>query len=354
MNIISRYFDFKKKALISYAKLLLGEDENGERYIQEFIQTFIETYYYHILNTYYENAVNKYNDKIIIKEIKGKMLELLEDIKDKEKVQEEKQLIAKCYKLSFVSIIICLSSFSECYLVDEYKQALIELLSNNKSVDTSNSELLGRLASLLKKNMDKERKFFANLKTEEFRVFHTPYKESKENYKVSLEYYVDQLEKNYTRQVLDKNFNSTLVALDKFKTTISLMNVELLKMILSDGKMHYYFIDLPLEVFDNREELESIISWVDNIRIKERVVFIVNYNEYVSKKSFFKNLTDYSFAICIDLSRTIVIEKRLAEIEGFDLFGYVIIDGVKKENRQLVENYVIKGKEMFMNELNMM
>lgn len=354
MNIISKYFDFKKKSLVSYAMLLLGEEGNGKRYIEAFIETFIDTYYYHILNTYYENAVSKYNDKIIIKEIKGKMLELLDEIKDKDSIKEEKQLIAKCYKLSFVSIVICLNSFSSCHLVDEYKTSLKELLNNNKSIDVNNNELMSSLASLLKKNTDKERKFFTNLKSPEFQVFFAPYKESKENYKVSLEYSIDQLEKNYTRQVLDKNFGSDVVALNRLKVTISNLNYRLLKMILSNEKMHYYFVDLPLGIIKDREELEDIISSVDNIRIKERVVFVVNYNEYINNKSLFKNLGDYSFAICIDLSRTIVIEKRLAELETFDLFGYILIDGVKKENRHLVENYVIKGKEMFMNELNMM
>ena len=103
-----------------------------------------------------------------------------------------------------------------------------------------------------------------------------------------------------------------------------------------------------------KEELEEFVMRFDNQRIKDNVVFIVNYNDYTSNKTMFKNLKDFKFALIIDLSRTIVIDKKLAEIEGYDIFSYVIINGLKKEDHQLVENYVIKGKEMFMNELNMM
>ena len=95
-------------------------------------------------------------------------------------------------------------------------------------------------------------------------------------------------------------------------------------------------------------------TFFDNQRTKDNVVFIVNYNDYTSNKTMFKNLKDFKFALIIDLSRTIVIDKKLAEIEGYDIFSYVIINGLKKEDHQLVENYIIKGKEMFMNELNMM
>ena len=87
-----------------------------------------------------------------------------------------------------------------------------------------------------------------------------------------------------------------------------------------------------------KEELEDLITRFDNPRVKENVIFIINYNDYTSNKTMFKAL----------------IDKKLAEIEGYDLFKYVIINGLKKEDHQLVENYVIKGKEMFMNELNMM
>ena len=103
-----------------------------------------------------------------------------------------------------------------------------------------------------------------------------------------------------------------------------------------------------------KEELEELVMRFNNPRIKDNVVFIVNYNDYTSNKSMFKNLKEFKFALIIDLSRTIVIDKKRAEIEGYDIFSYVIINGLKKEDHQLVENYIIPGKEMFMNELNMM
>ena len=74
----------------------------------------------------------------------------------------------------------------------------------------------------------------------------------------------------------------------------------------------------------------------------------------MSHKTLFKNLGEYKFALLTDLSRTIVIDKRLAEIEGYDVFKYIIINGMKKEDHQLIENYIMKDKVMFMNELNIM
>jgi hypothetical protein len=115
-----------------------------------------------------------------------------------------------------------------------------------------------------------------------------------------------------------------------------------------------YFIECPLSKIDKRENLEKIVTSFSNQRVKDNVVFIINYNDYISNKTLFKNLNDYKFALLIDLSRTIVIDKKLAEIEGYDIYDYVIINGVKKEDYKLVENYNMKNKIILMNELNMM
>ena len=120
--------------------------------------------------------------------------------------------------------------------------------------------------------------------------------------------------------------------------------------VLNHVQLKNYFIDLPL-VDIKKKNLEELINSFSNPKIKDNIVFVINYNDYVSNKSLFKGFDKYKFAILVDFSKVISIEKRLTEIEEFDLFRYIIVDGVKSKDYQFVENFVIKGKEKFTNEL---
>lgn len=352
MNIIGTYFDFKTRCLIKYGEVFFEEDKKTDKYLKEFIKTYIDTYYNHILNTYYEDKVTKYNDKIILKELKGKKLELIDDLENKD--SDEVKLINRSYDYSCLAITIDTISFKRCNKIVDFKNTLRNVLNENKQkVEVTNSKL-DKLSNLVKENTIKERKFFAGLKDDSFKVNFYSYRDTKDKYLASLDYDIPQLEKNYTRDIIEKNYKSEIVELNKTLATINLVSANMLRRIITNYEISNYFIELPLSSINTKEELEEIVNSFSNPRVKENIVFIINYNEYINHKSMFKNLTDFKFAICVDFSRMIVIEKRLAEIENFDLFKYVIIDGVKKEDRQLIENYVIKGKEMFMNELSMM
>ncbi len=74
MNLIKDYFEFKKKNLINYASVFIDENSNTLEYLGKYIDTYIDTFYYHILNTYYDETVKKFDGKIIIKELKVKKL----------------------------------------------------------------------------------------------------------------------------------------------------------------------------------------------------------------------------------------------------------------------------------------
>lgn len=358
MEIINRYFAFKKKSLLEYVSVFFDGKEKAKQYLSAYIDTYINAYYFHILDTYYEEEVTVFDDKIIMKEIKAKQLELIDDatnqIEEEQYQKKAIELIKECYRYCFVAIIIDLTNYTCCNKLSEFKDLLKENLINNKRLIENNDEILEKLSILVKDNITKERKFFIGLRNDTFNINYYSYRNSNKNYLVELEYDIEQLQKNYTQNILDKNYKNEKIALDKFIATTNLVAIDLLNKIMRNKIIKNYFIECPLGSIKKREDLEEIIKNFDNPRTKEKVIFIINYNDYTSNKTMFKNLKEYKFALMIDLSRTIVIDKKLAEIEGYDLFSYIIINGLKKEDHQLVENYVIKGKEMFMNELNMM
>ncbi len=350
MNLINDYFNFKKKNLIHYATVFVDNKENTLEYLGKFIDTYIDTCYYHILTTYYDETVNKFNGKIIIKELKGKKLEIVDELDAEHK--NDLSLVDRCYKYSFIAVIIDRIHFDNVTRVDEFKTILKNILVDEKKLIKEDNVILNKLATLVKDAVLKERKLFSSLTNENFKVQFYRYKNSKTYNKVSLDYTIELLSKSYNVDVVDKIYKGDKIKLLKFETLMNLLSLEMLNKLLKEEVIDYYFVDVPIGEIKDRKEFERYVHFFDNNRLKNNIVFVIHYNEYIQNKSMFKNLNEFTFAICIDLTRTIVIDKRLAEIESFELFHYVIIDGVKKENLPLVENYVIKGKVMFMNELS--
>ena len=357
MGIIDKYFEFKKNVLFSYNEIFFNNEKNIDKYLLSFIETYINTYYFHILDTYYEEEVSSFDDKIMIKELQGKKLELIDEI-DKDLTEEEKdvqkRLIDRCYRMTFISIIIDLTNYTYCNKISDFRDTLKQILVDNKKLIETNDELLEKLSILVKDNILKERKFFLGLKNDTFDIAYYSYKDSNTNFLVELNYQIDQLEKNYTKKVLAKNYNSPKISYEKLVATTNLVQIDLLNRILRNKKINHYFINCPLEHIHKKEMLEEVVLPFSNTRVKDNVVFIVNYNDYVSNKSLFKNLKEFKFALLVDLTRTMALDKKLDEIDSYEIFSYVLINGIKKSDYQLVENYIMHGKEMFMNELNMM
>ena len=357
MDIINKYFEFKKDNLLKYAEIFFDSNSSSKKYLLAFIETYINTYYFHIIDTYYEEEPSVYNDKVIIKEIKGKRVELIEELNKIEDAREKKKefdIIDKCYKYCFISIIIDLTSFTYCNKLNDFREHIRKILIDNKNLIEENDEILEKLSVLVKDNITKERKFFVGLRNDTFSINYYSYLNSRENLLVELNYKILQLERNYSQRVLDKNYKSDKICLEKLIATSNLVQIDLLNRIIRNKPIHHYFIEMPLTHIHKKEDLEKIVMAYDNPRTKDNVVFIIEYNDYTSNKSLFKNVKDFKFALLVDLSRTIIMDKKLAEIDSYDVFNYVIINGLKKEDSQLVENYIMKDKEMFMNELNMM
>lgn len=348
MDIVNKYFNYKKKSLTEYVNITYLDNKAAKEYIEAFLDTYINTYYYHYLDAYYEKPVTNINQGIIIKEMQAKKLELSIAVSaDKTKMD----LINYSYSNVLIAVMIDLLDLSYLNKIQDFKDALQSSLVINSGLTQITDDMIDKLGTLVKENVLKERKFFSELKNDSFYIKYYNYISDINNCKVSLEYNIEQLEKNYRKTVLDKNYEDNRLSLERLKTTINLFSTDLLYKILSNKPLKNYFIDLPLFGIKKKKDLEELISSFDNPKVKDNIVFIINYNDYISNKSLFKGLNKYKFAILVDFSKVISIEKRLTEIEEFDLFRYVIVDGVKSKDYQFVENFVIKGKEKFTNEL---
>ena len=61
MDIINKYFEFKKDNLLRYAEIFFDSNSCAKKYLLAFIETYINTYYFHIIDTYYEEEPSVYS-----------------------------------------------------------------------------------------------------------------------------------------------------------------------------------------------------------------------------------------------------------------------------------------------------
>lgn len=345
MNIIDKYFDFKKRNLINYGSLLLDPNTNN-KYLSDFMDTYIATYYYHSLEAYYDKAVINYGHSVVVKEMQAKKIELLTYSKE-----EEHQHISNCYRISFIAIIIDSINFTDVTKIADFKDILRKILITKSKFKIITEDILDKLSNMVKDNVLKERKFFNNMVSDNFNIAYYKYASSTNYYKVDLNYHLEQLENQYRFVILDKNFHSDEVSINRLNVLMNLFSMDLIDLILEKNDLSTYFIEIPMTNIKKRSELEELVGRFSNPVVKSHIVYVIKYSDYNQKKTMFKNLGDYNFALLVDFSKAMSVEKRMEDIEKMNLFRYVLVSGVKKNDTQFVASYEIPGKEKFSNEV---
>lgn len=342
MDLIRAYIDFKTKSFLDLVNVMTDDfsSEFSTDVLSKYIDTYIQTYYFHSLQTLNNEDVKKYGISTIIKEFDGKRLEILFETKD---VDKDKELIIdKAYDYILACVRLQLSSLE----YDECKQALDDVRLNCEIDD---------IISFCKKNYEKEEKFLSELNFDYFELEYYNYRGMEDKYLVSLESHIKQLDVNYSKNSINKNFNRDELAYDKLKTLMGMLSADLLKKIIKSEPVDYYFVHVAGSLLDD-ERLVSIFNMMTNPYIREHIVFVINYNDYINHKRILNYLdVDYSLATNVDMSHINNIENKIENVENIKMFDYILLDKVKQKDYEAILKYdSLTGKEIFINELERM
>jgi len=348
MNILNNYIDFKKKCIYDYVNILVNKIKNefSKKVVDEFISTYIQTYYFHHLQTL-EN-IDNYDFKVILDEFEGKELEIIYELDSNIDKQKATTLTKKLKNIVLLSIKI--DKLNKNLKKEELKEELKTILSNYKIEEVIIEELVKQIIL----NNTKENKFLKTIELEDFKLEYNLYKNQNNKYQVKLKNNIKQLKSNYNEKSIVKNFDSEKLGKKKFLITINLLNIEILYKIMNSEEIDYYFIEIPGYLLDDKEEIIKILNTIDNPYINNHIVFLLNYNYYLNHKKIL-NLIDikYSFAAYLDISHIRNVEEKIEDVESIKIFDYVVIDKIKNKDYELVCKYEsVTGKEIFINEID--
>lgn len=335
-NFINVYMDYKVNCLIRIGIFFYKKDNSFiKKVFRGYFYTYIDNYYYKIFNTIDEE---NFSLKNLRKEFDGIMLEMLDDYKEYELIddshtyQENCNLIRKLNSFCYEIVRLDLLKYSS---KEDINHEVLEFIQNNKLLSSYVSSPLSELISIVKESytnynklLEFDDQYFILEKREFENNSNISFWELVPNIKV-LDVYRDSL----VRRVYQEN---KLLKL-KMKCLIKKISIHLLKCVLNREDINPIIIKFD-SIFISRGSIdEDLLTLMDNPLFQKYVVLGVDFSSYQNQKSAF--LADYQFACIQDFTHINDVYQKTDSIYKEGIFSYLIVEDCKYRDRDYFLDY---------------
>lgn len=331
-NLVVTYMNYKIKCLLKYGLLIMhSTDEFLSECLNNYLKTYVNNYYYLIFDTVNSKV---YDDEVMIDEIEGKRLEMLDELSNYELIDSNEEYKNKKNYINNSSKIIP-------FLIK------LDLLRFNDREDANNSirtlvdeddfvkEMVGtdilKLISLVIDNNKVLNNFFERKDTY-FSLDYLLFKDVNNYVKVVINNDVKVLQDNYKVSLIERCYRDNKIQFEK----VYLLGIKFIKQLLLDiynEKLLYdkYFILIPEIIFEDKKDMTRFFDLFDNPLIKRYVVLGIVSDNYYSNQAFIRK---YNFSIaCIqDFSHINDVSTKLTNLDNSNLFDYILVDSFKDKD----------------------
>lgn len=299
LDIITEYINYYKKNLDKIAKLSLGKYYSKSDF-SILLDTFINVKFYDSLERKSNNGyfnVKSYIRHTISKlkkenEVSDNALHIYEQIINLEQDKEvEKDFINSVKKFQ-----------KEMDLTENHEKEITEILNDIK-------------------NKSKEMLIVFDSKDFSCEIDKTNIKDA---FIVDLKYWF-KIPRLYSDYAIQNVYNTGIINEDRLMVEYSLISKKLLDDIKEYNYSSNYIVDFACTLFEKETKLKKIIGIISNEICKERLVFKLKFNDFVTyKDNILKMINNgYNFAIFIDEDYKDSIEyKKIIS----SVFKYIIIE----------------------------
>ena len=342
-NLINIYMDYKTDCLIQYGLVIYNKNNKFIKNVfRAYFKTYIDNYYYDTFNTIDDGS--RANLKNLDKEFDGCMEELLYDYQDYELVvsnHEYSTNVSIIKELRDISYEVCRIDRLEYKDKDDIVNVVSLFVKDNKLINKLIEDRCLKLVSLIKKSYDKVNKVL-NYKDEYFNITFKKFV-GKDNYKyVELDYNIGILN-NYRNGLVRKNYKNDEYDFFKFELIMKKISIDIIK---NNGKKFdtLYFVNIKDSFVSRDKIINKVYELIDNPLIRKHVVFLVNYNTYLSHENAFS--LDYLFGCIQDFSHINDIYKKTDNIYTLGMFNYLVVSDCKYKDRDYFLEYDKEGIEV--------
>ena len=321
-NIMNEYIKITKNNMNQYMKLLI---EN--RYIKNLSDSFIDIYteirYYGLIEVKKGLTVK---NKISMELRKNR--ELL--------VQENPDKIKNIDLIyAFLDSCISLNETSEDNLENEIQQ----IITLRKQFAFQENLYLSNEIKKLYKECDKQRKELLK-STESEKFFLKYYTLKTSNFKkVKLKHNL-KFPAIYSRDSINKAFNSGITAEDKLFVEYYLITAQIIKDIQNAIYRKMYLVEFTETILEKSQKLIRLLEIINHPSIQDRAIINITYNSFSKYKDKIYELLrkGFKFAITIDEA----FEINDANMQRLTLFQYIFVNS-EWEQYESFKRYKLKN-----------
>lgn len=318
-NLMSEYVKIVKSNMSKYIKSFV-DNKYVKSISDEFIDTYTEIRYYGLIEVKKGFTVkNK-----ILTELRKKKDELLADNPEKQKNIE--------IIYAFIDCAISLNEIEDKNIDEEIKQIVI--LRKEHLSKAKDEKYIEDIHSLVK-NCEKEKEKLLKLaKTEKFNLKFSNCKISNLK-RVKLKYNL-KFPAIYSKDAIEKAFNTGIIAEDKIFVEYNLIAAQIIKDVQDGIYRKQYIVEFPDSILEKNQKLLRLLEILNHPSIQDRVMIELNYSAFVKNKEKIYELlkNGYKFALLLDDS----FEISASEMQRLSMFQYVLVSRKHKCYDELVKN----------------
>lgn len=339
-NLVTIYMNYKISRLVEYGMLIMhSSDLFLKEVLEKYLKNYVNSCYYFIFDTVNSKI---YNEKIMLEEIEGKRLEILDELSNYELIDSNDLYTRKCGYINTSSKIIPflinidLLRFND---KDELNVKLSELIDKNSFIKNLIGNDFIKLSVAINKTNDNLTTFFA--KKDNFFSLDYPLFKDRENYVlVKLSNDVKVLEDNYKKSLVERVYRDKKIQDKKLDLLIKKFIKDLLFNVYNENKLYdKYFIELPSDIFLDKKLLESFLIMLNNPLIKRYVTLAICSDNYYSNQALIRKF-GYSIACIQDFSHINDIDTKLTNLDNSNLFDFIIVRTFKDKDYDAFLKYV--------------
>lgn len=317
-NLMSEYIKIIKSNMNKYVKAFVDN-----RYVKsisdEFIDTYTEIRYYGLIEVKKGFTVkNK-----ILTELRKKKEELLADN------LEKKKNIETIY--AFIDCAISLNEIEGKNIDEEINQVII---LRKEYLSKEDDEKYIKDIHNLVKNCEKEKENLLKLaKTEKFVLKFSNCKISNVK-RVKIKYNL-KFPAIYSKDAIEKAFNTGIIAEDKMFVEYNLVTVQIINDVQNGIYRKQYIVEFSDSILEKNQKLLRLLEIINHSSIQDRAFIDINYSCFVKNKEKIYELLKkgYKFVLSLDDS----FEISASEIQRLSMFQYVLVNKKYKYYNELLK-----------------
>ena len=349
-NIIDKVMYIKEQELNDIVEILTNKASlavNEATIKKTFVSMFIDVKYYNHCG----NVDVEYNGKNmttrIVDSINDKQGELLKNYKG---TDTKYALKVKKYANIFILIMYleqANGTIEDVSIIKEMYKKRITKYSEIEMDDASINSMINKILKTQRLYSSMVNYTLKQLDTKTFTLEYNQLTTRKNLYGLELKHNIS-FSKVYSEYIVDKTYSEGVIAEDKIKILITLLSTRLASDMLDLNFKNKYILYIPSSLYSKENKLGQLSKIMDNEFIKNNVIILAKFEEFIKNKSIIKSLKKEGYKFALDFDKEVDIKAK--DQSTIYLADYIFINKEKVDVKNIIKMIPVELKNNIIEE----